>query len=136
MVSEDDLDLHALGRRAKVLDGHEGRHPRPGPGQGSVWPGLVVQDADLDDPVRDLGVGSLRGEAQHREKREETQNAHGGHSFDRLKPACFDQTRRLLNRPLLGRLTTPPEDRPADGRPAGNRSRSAAQAAVSPLRGP
>src|SRR6266536_3774581 len=56
--------------------------------------------------------------------------------YDRLKPACFDQTRRLLNRPLLGRLTTPPEDRPADGRPVGNRSRWAAQAAVKPLRGP
>src|SRR6266536_2479131 len=35
--------------------------------------------------------------------------------YDRLKPACFDQTRRLLNRPLLGRMTTPPEDPLADG---------------------
>jgi hypothetical protein len=64
MVSEDNLDLHALGGGAEVLDGHERRHPRSGPGRAGVWSGLVVQDADLDDPVGDLGVGMPRGETQ------------------------------------------------------------------------
>ena len=75
MVGEDDLDRETLGRRPEVLDGHEGRHPRARSGQGRVSPGLVVEDADPDDPVGNLGVGWLSVEAQHREERKNAYRA-------------------------------------------------------------
>jgi hypothetical protein len=54
MVGEDDLDLHALGRRAKIFHRHPRRHHRALSGEVRVEARLVVQHADLDDPVGDL----------------------------------------------------------------------------------
>src|SRR5262249_31377837 len=86
VVSEDDLDLQAPIRRAKILDGHECCDPRTRPGRGGIGSGLVVQDADLDDAVGYLGVGWWPGEAQHGEQRR-------GAYYPRSQPHRHDDSR-------------------------------------------
>jgi hypothetical protein len=71
VVGEDHLDVEALLLRLEVLDRHfRGDHGAL-PGEVRVQAGLVVQDADLHDVTRDLGMcragrkGQGRGRDQY-----------------------------------------------------------------------
>jgi len=57
MVGKNDLDLHALLRRAEVFDRHPRGHHGPHAGEVRINAGHVVHDSDLDDAVGYLGVG-------------------------------------------------------------------------------
>jgi hypothetical protein len=77
VVGEDDLDLHPLLVGAVVRDSHPGGHHRALAGEVGVEAGLVVEDADLDDAVRDLSVrGGADGE-QRRQHGESSDDSHG-----------------------------------------------------------
>ena len=63
VVGADDLDRGALHGAAEILDRHLRGFERALPAQRRIRPRHVVQDADLDDVVRDFGV---RGRSHQR----------------------------------------------------------------------
>ena len=81
MVGEDDLDLHALGRRAKIFHRHPRRHHRALSGEVRVEARLVVQHTDLDDPVGDLRLRGPRGLQQGEGSDHTAKELHGWCSF-------------------------------------------------------
>ena len=66
MVGADDLDLHALGGGAEILDRHARGDHRALAAQVGIGARHVVQDADLDDAVGVLRVRRRRTRARPR----------------------------------------------------------------------
>ena len=77
VVGGDDLDLQSLLVGAEVLDGHTGRHHGALAGEIGVETRLVVQHADLDDAVGDLGGGGAGRDDDGEGRGEHPGEAHG-----------------------------------------------------------
>jgi hypothetical protein len=95
MVGADDLNLHALGGRAKILDRHARRDHRALAAQVGIGARHVVHDADLDGAV---GVLRLRPETPEgdRERRETDEPSHWRFSVAKFRILASVQSPRLV----------------------------------------
>jgi hypothetical protein len=64
MIGADDLDLHALGGGAEILDRQLRRRDGTGAGDVGIEARHVGQHADLHDAVGVLGKGGTAGEGR------------------------------------------------------------------------